>query len=690
MQPTPTPSRQPNALIHESSPYLLQHAYNPVQWMPWNKQSLELAKRLDKPIILSIGYSTCHWCHVMERECFEDEEIADIMNAHFINIKLDREERPDIDSIYMDAVQAMGLPGGWPLNVFLLPDRRPFFGGTYFPPQHWKQLLLSVIKAYKYDRQQLEKAAEDITHSLQADWKQRFNYKAADRQTNRSQELLSSLQQLSQRFDTEWGGFQGAPKFPTPCVYAFLQAAGYLLAQPAYTKQVERTLAYMYQGGIYDHVGGGFARYSVDNYWHVPHFEKMLYDNAQLIGLYASSYMLEPNLYKQEAVWRTFHFLQTEMRSPEGAYYAAIDADSQGEEGKYYVWHYEELLEVLGKDMPAFEQMFDVQPEGNWEYGKNVIRRRCLPIDEQSHQRSLEWLGKLYAWRQQRPRPALDNKILTSWNALLISGLLQAYHAFGERAFLSEALQIATFIRKHLINQGQVYHSFQAGHPKGEGLAEDYATIIAAWIELYQNTFEEQWLAEAQELLESANQLFLDHNDSFYYMSFRQQTDLISNKKNLFDSVIPSENSLMAHNLYRLGLLFDKSEYIEQAHRMLEQILPMMQQELRYLSHWGLFWLHTTLPFAEVVIVGEQATTVCAALCGHYQPNKIIAGTCQLSGKQSLSPLLHARHALQGKTTLYICQQGSCQLPVFSVDQAIAQLQHIQQLYAASNQKISS
>ncbi|NIK73206.1 hypothetical protein FHS56_000692 [Thermonema lapsum] len=664
--------RTPNALIHETSPYLRQHAYNPVQWMPWGKESLELAEKLQKPILLSIGYSTCHWCHVMERECFENQEIADLMNAHFINIKVDREERPDLDAIYMDAVQAMGLPGGWPLNVFLLPDRRPFYGGTYFPPQTWKQLLLNVVKAFKTERQALEEAAAKLSHALQQSLSQRFGLRK-DKQLPTEAAMQASLHRLEAAFDTLHGGFSGAPKFPTPCVYEFMLYAGVALKQTSLLQHTERSLQAMYMGGLYDHVGGGFARYSVDSRWHVPHFEKMLYDNAQLIGLYAQSYRLQPEAYKAAVVFGTFDFLNRELLSPEGVYYAALDADSEGEEGKYYVWRYEEVLDVLKDDFDAFTEVFDLQPSGNWEEGKNVLRMHRLPADEKEFRHLHSMLQRLLHVRALRTPPARDTKILTAWNALLIKGLCEAYNAFGQEEFKNTALRVAKFIDEKLNTQGMLYHSYQEGQAKGHGLAEDYAHVIAAYIALYQVTFDERFLSKAQILLEQAQSLFLDE-EGLYRMAPLHSKDLIANKSNLFDSVIPSENAVMAHNLFYLGILLEKEAWQQQAQRLLATVSPMLQTEVRYLAHWAHLWLHYVRPTAEVAIVGNQALEMRKQLSVYYLPHALWMGSCENDGKNSMLPNLKERKAINGLTTCYVCVDKSCLLPVHEVSAAHEQL----------------
>lgn len=673
MTPTHAESeRTPNALIHESSPYLRQHAYNPVQWMPWGKEALELAEKLQKTIILSIGYSTCHWCHVMERECFENQEIADLMNAHFINIKVDREERPDLDAIYMDAVQAMGLGGGWPLNVFLLPDRRPFYGGTYFPPEAWKQLLLNVVRAFKTERRALEEAAANLSSALQQSLSQRFGLRP-EQALPGVEAMHASLHRLEEAFDSTYGGFSGAPKFPTPCVYEFMLYAGFALQRPKLLQHTEHTLQAMYRGGLYDHVGGGFARYSVDSEWHVPHFEKMLYDNAQLIGLYAQSYRLQAESYKKEVVFRTFDFLNRELLSPEGAYYAALDADSEGEEGKYYVWHYEEVKNILKDDFEVFEQTFDLRPEGNWEAGKNVLRRRHLPAGDDELRRMLDLLNRLLHMRALRTPPARDTKILTAWNAMLIKGLCEAYNAFGHEAFKTAALRVARFIEEKLTMQDRLYHSYQAGQAKGEGLAEDYAHTIAACIALYQITFDEHHLQQAQTLLEQAQSLFLD-DEGLYRMAPLHSEDLIANKSNIFDSVIASENAVMAHNLYYLGLLLEKQEWQTQAHRMLVYISPMLQTEIRYLAHWGHLWLHHVRPTAEVAIIGNKALELRDRLAAHYLPHALWMGSSENDGKNSMLPNLKEREAIDGKTTCYVCVNKHCLLPTHEVAAAHEQL----------------
>jgi len=463
--------KKANRLLHESSPYLLQHAYNPVDWYPWGEEALQKARQEQKPIIVSIGYAACHWCHVMEHQSFEHEEIAQLMNEHFVCIKVDREERPDVDQIYMDAVHAMGLQGGWPLNVFLNSEAKPFYGGTYFPPQNWSQMLQNVAKAYRENREELDQSAEQFAAHLNTSDLKKYGIQQKNSEFTDSDFRLL-YHNLSLRFEKERGGMGQAPKFPMPVNYLFLLRYHQYANQTAALEHVNLTLREMALGGIYDQAGGGFARYSTDSEWLVPHFEKMLYDNGQLVSLYAEAYQVTRNQLYQEVVYETIAFVERELMSPEGGFYSSLDADSEGEEGKFYVFTKEELRQIIGSEEPLFSAYYNIRAEGNWEHHQNILHRRqtdeAFAAEHQLEVLVLKelvkgWKEKIRAARAKRVRPGLDDKILTSWNALMLKGLADAYHVFQEEKFLRLALQNANFLKQNLKNGQKLFRNYKNG-----------------------------------------------------------------------------------------------------------------------------------------------------------------------------------------------------------------------------------
>ncbi len=673
---------QPNRLIHESSPYLLQHAYNPVDWYAWGAEALEKAKQEDKPIILSIGYSACHWCHVMERECFEVEEVAALMNKNFICIKVDREERPDVDQIYMEAIQAMGIQGGWPLNVFLTPDQKPFFGGTYFPRAHWMQVLQNVAATFGENRKELEDSADGFVHYLTQSEIQKYNL--TDTPLSAFGNLSTLLEEIYQKFaasfDTEKGGMNRAPKFPMPANWLFLLRYYAITKQEKALNQLNLTLNEMAYGGIYDQIGGGFARYSVDARWFAPHFEKMLYDNGQLLSLYAEAYCLTHDTQYKSIIDETIQFAQRELLSPEGGFYAALDADSEGEEGKYYVWTQKELEDILGEDAALISEYYNTTQAGNWEHGNNILHKTLsdaqfaekqqLPVEE-LQLAIAKAKQKLMEKRNQRIRPGLDDKIIAGWNGLMLKGLADAYGATGEAEYLSLALQNAQFIDQHLKREdGALWHTYKEGKAGLPAYLDDYAFVADAFAALYQVTFDEQWLHKADALIQHTLQHFYDETEGFFYYTNDQST-LIARKKEIFDNVIPSSNAAMVKNLHTVGLLLDNSRYTNLAESMMAKMLKLVKAEPGYLSHWANAFTYFVKPVAEVAIVGPKLLAYGAQLNSHYFPHKVMWGTTT----QSELPLLQNREAVKGETTLYVCFNKACQLPVHKVGEAIGQMQ---------------
>ncbi|MCU0468256.1 MAG: thioredoxin domain-containing protein [Arcicella sp.] len=657
-----------NRLQQETSPYLLQHAQNPVDWFPWGEEALQKAKNDNKPILVSIGYSACHWCHVMEHESFEKEEVAEVMNKHFVNIKIDREERPDIDAIYMDAVQAMGVRGGWPLNVFLMPDGKPFYGGTYFPKDNWLKLLVAVNNGFENHRDELQKSAEGFTENMLFRESDKYGL-LFENQVFTKDDLFVMYEKLSQTFDAEWGGFERSPKFPMPSIWQFLMRYAHLQNDELAQKHLLLTLNKMAIGGIYDQVGGGFARYSVDGEWFCPHFEKMLYDNGQLVSLYAEAFAYTGEELYKETVYETIDWLEREMTNQEGGFYSALDADSEGVEGKFYVWYKEEINQLLGDKAEAFCKDYQVSQYGNWEHGVNILWKNEAILNSQ-YQNELKIL---HEYRAKRIRPGLDDKILCSWNALMLNGLVDAYRVFGEDRFLTLALKNAHFIKEKFLKNETLFHSYKNGELKINGFLEDYATVIQAFVNLYQATFDENWLHLSEKLTLYVYQNFWDEEDQFFYFTDKNAEELIARKKEIFDNVIPSSNSIMAKNLYQLGLLLDRQDFLDLSRLMLGKMKSLLVKNPDYLTNWGCLVSQMASPTAEIAIVGKGSLSFRADLDKAFFPNKILVGT---STSSSL-PLLENRDAKDGQTQIFVCYDKTCQLPVSSVPEALEQLRNV-------------
>jgi uncharacterized protein len=658
----------PNRLANESSPYLLQHAHNPVDWFGWGPEALQKARTENKPILVSIGYSACHWCHVMERESFENEDIAQVMNETLVCIKIDREERPDIDSIYMDALHAMGGQGGWPLNVFLMPDTKPFYGLTYLPPQNWVQLVRSVGDAFANNAAQLQQSAEGFAQNLRYSESEKYGLEGTENEVFSNEDLDEMFERMKPNFDLDLGGSDRAPKFPMPAIYKFLMRYYAVSKNPEALRHVELTLNAMAQGGIYDHVGGGWARYSVDAEWFIPHFEKMLYDNAQLIGIYSEAYTLtKKSLYKQR-VTQTIDWLTREMSNGEGGFCAALDADSEGVEGKFYVWTAAELQQTLGNDYTTFAKHYNIKPEGNWEHGYNHLHLGPAAAAYEGQ----EVLSKLFEARSTRIRPATDDKTLSSWNGLLLKGLTDAYRALGDENHRVLAVKLAHFIQSKMTTDGQLWHSYKNEKTTIMGFLEDYAAVIEGYLGLYQVSFEEQWLDEALKLTAYSIENFYDVEDELFMFCDRNAEPLIAQKKEILDNVVPSSNATMAHNLYTLGLLCHHDSYIQTADLMLSKMKKMILTDVQWVANWAALYALRTQPTAEVSIVGPAADEFRKSLEMSYIPNKVLAGTNTTSDL----PLLENRTAIGGQTTIYVCKNRTCQLPVKTVAEALEQLRH--------------
>jgi len=667
-----------NRLSQETSPYLLQHANNPVDWYPWGDLALQKAKSENKPILVSIGYSACHWCHVMERESFEHDHVAEIMNQYFVCIKVDREERPDVDAVYMDALQAMGTRGGWPLNVFLLPDSKPFYGVTYLPPQNWTQLLKSVHNAFTNHYEELASSAEGFVENMvESDSKK---YGLANSSEGYTVDALDVMfEKLKEHFDIVKGGMDRAPKFPMPSIYKFLLRYFDITQNPEALAQIELSLNRIALGGIYDHVGGGWARYSVDDEWFIPHFEKMLYDNAQLLGIFSEGFSLTQNPLYAERIHQTVVWLENEMLSDEGGFYSALDADSEGVEGKFYIWKKAELEEILGEDFNWFSKLYNISNEGNWEDGYNHLHLTNYVVQTAKaagiYQENFEHLyeraiKKLFQARASRIRPGLDDKILASWNGLMLAGLTAAYRATGDEKIRSLAVATGSFILEKMTQHGKLWHSYKKGRASITAFLEDYAAVIEGYLGLYQITFEEKWLHEATTLCDYTIKNFYDASEGYFFFTDSEGEALIARKKELFDNVIPASNSIMAQNLYVLGKMLDRTDYLEMSDQMLSKMTRIILTDVQWVTNWASLYCQRVTPTTEVVIVGENADELRKDFDRFFVPNKIVAGTTSSSNL----PLLESRTPLNGQAAIYICYDKTCQLPVTSVEQALAQL----------------
>ena len=660
-----------NHLINESSPYLLQHAHNPVNWYPWSKEALEKAKKENKLIIISIGYSACHWCHVMERESFENEEIARIMNDHFVCIKVDREERPDIDQIYMNAVQLITGSGGWPLNCFALPDGKPVFGGTYFKPRQWKDILQNLAKGYEVDKERFEKYANELKLGIISN---NQIIKTQHKAEFTQEDLLTIILKTSKRFDRENGGTIGAPKFPLPVNYFFLMRFYYHSGDKEVLQQVLLTLEKMAKGGIYDQLGGGFARYSVDRNWLVPHFEKMLYDNAQLVSLYSEAYRLNPEAEYKKVVYETLAFVERELTAPEGGFYSSLDADSEGVEGKYYVWNKDEVESLLEEDAEIFCEYYDITTEGNWE-GKNILHRKeNNDVIASRHNLSLEELEeiilqakkKLFKLRQKRVKPGLDDKVLTSWNALMLKAYADAYNIFDDEHYLKIAEKNFEFIENNLMNSDfSLYRNYKNKKSTIHAFLDDYVLLVDALISLYHTNFKEYYINTALNITEYIIHHFYDEDSGMFFYTSDRDSHLIAKTKEVNDHVIPSSNAIMAQNLFKLGHYFIKEDYIKKAEQML---LNMKDQIIKYPYFFGK-WIDLMIQFIhkpyEICIMGDKAKEIRKEFFRMYIPNIMLAG-----GKHGNLPLLNDRYTA-GDTTIYVCQNNVCQRPVKSYADAL-------------------
>jgi len=677
-----------NRLAGETSPYLLQHAGNPVDWFPWGAEALAKARQEDKPIFVSIGYAACHWCHVMERESFEDEGTAAFLNGNFVAIKVDREERPDIDGIYMDAAQAMTGQGGWPLSAFLTPEGRPFYAGTYFPPEprhgmpSFMQVLTGIASSWRDDRERVTEQAGRVTEAI-----------ARAGRTVGSEEALTdsvsdqALDRLRQSFDTRWGGFDGAPKFPQPMTLEFCLRLA-VRGRAGALEIVTTTLDRMADGGIHDHLGGGFARYSTDAAWHVPHFEKMLYDNAQLAQLYTRAWQVTGEDRYRRVATDTLDYLLREMRHPDGGFFSSHDADSEGVEGKFFAWTWDELVELVGEPVAA---AFGATPQGNWE-DTNVLWFP-EPVESVAARRGMEPAGlrheieaartKLAEVRASRIHPGTDDKVLTAWNALAIRGLAEAGRAFGAEKYTGAAAACAEFLLTHLrATDGRLLRSWREGVPGGPGFVDDHALLAHALLTLYETTFETRWFEEARRLADEMLRLFHDDELGGFFQTGEDAEELVVRPKDLYDNAVPSGNSAAAEVLLRLSLLTGESAYERAAVSALRLVRDAMASAPTGFGH-ALAALDLYLgPSREVAIVGDPSAPETRemarlATADAYRPNVVlaVAGPGDAAAVEAV-PLLRGRAASPGAAaTAYICERFACRLPVTDLEGLSEQLE---------------
>jgi uncharacterized protein YyaL (SSP411 family) len=678
--------RPANRLADEASPYLLQHAHNPVDWYPWGEEAFERARREDKPVLVSIGYAACHWCHVMERESFEDPDTAALMNEHFVSIKVDREERPDVDAIYMDAVQAMTGHGGWPLTAFLTPEGQPFYAGTYYPNEDrhglpsFRRILTAIAETWRERRDEVQTQGRRLVEAIS-----RAGLSPSDEPL--TDELLhEAFLALRRAFDARWGGFGGAPKFPQPMTLEFLLRA-HVGDRPEALDMLMTTLDRMTAGGVYDQLGGGFHRYSVDERWHVPHFEKMLYDNAQLLRLHTRAWQVTRRETYRRVALETGEYLLREMRQPEGGFSSSQDADSEGIEGAFFVWAYDDLAGLVG---PAVAAAFGAIPGGNWEGGANVLWRPH-PLeavaaemdvgDEQLRSDVEEARRRLFEERERRPRPATDDKVLAAWNGLAIAGLAEAGRVFAVEAFVGAATEAAGFVLSSLRdNEGLLLRSWRAGRPGPRAFADDHALLADGLLTLYETTFELRWFAAARELCDELLRSFLDADGGGFYQTASDAPSLVLRPKELFDNAVPSGNSSAADVLLRMSRLTGEAAYEDAAASALGAVRGAMAQAPTGFGR-ALSTLDAYLaPSQEIAIVGDPSAPETRALAREvtierFVPNHVLAVAAPGDADAvERVPLLAGRSQLDGSPTAYVCEHFACNLPVTTPAELAAQL----------------
>lgn len=665
-----------NQLIHETSPYLLQHAHNPVQWMPWSDAIFEKAQALNKPILLSIGYAACHWCHVMERESFESETVAEFMNAHFINVKVDREERPDVDHIYMDALQAMTGSGGWPLNIFLLPNGKPFYGGTYFPPvamqqrASWMDVLKGVTDAYINNQEKLVEQANQLTnHIVQTNIKLVAVNEGVQNEAIATQEEIQIIgERIMQQADKEWGGFGNAPKFPQTFSIQMLLRHFHLFKDQTYLDQALLSLDKMIQGGIYDHLGGGFARYSTDGHWQAPHFEKMLYDNALLLSVLSEAYQLTKKEAYQKVILQTIGFLERELSNGKGAFYAALDADSEGVEGKFYTWSYEEIKELIPVNLfNEFCSYYQITENGNWEHTNILWTTQDFLLSTKDEFEKAKQI--LLDERAKRIRPALDHKIILSWNNLMVIAFCKTYAALSLETHKQQAIEAMQWIEENMYNAADnyFYHTNTNGQNKTAAFLDDYATLIQAYIYLQEITGDTAYLYKAKKWTAYIQANFADEENVFFYYTAAYQKDVIVRKKENYDGAQPSGNALMCYNLYYLGLQFNLASWTLQSQQM---VLAMRKMILQYPSSFGV-WAQCfsvmAVGFTELVGIGSTVHLAIAQVQQAFLPFKMMLFLAKPDPE-----LVLTKGKENADNQYFICKKGTCSAPVARLSHYLA------------------
>lgn len=662
--------QEPNALIYSTSPYLLQHAYNPVQWQVWGEQAFQMALDQNKPIVLSIGYAACHWCHVMERESFENEEVAVFMNRNFICIKVDREEHPDVDHFYMNACQILTGSGGWPLNMFLTPNLQPFSGGTYFPPQprygkpSWMDALAFVNDVWKNRNNEVLQQAEQLTAQISNGDRRLLNL-ALPEGSFSGPDADVIEQRLQETYDVINGGFGGAPKFPGSMTLHFMLRQSWFSGSESMKNQVKLSLDHMMKGGIYDHVGGAFSRYTVDAGWHIPHFEKMLYDNALLIGLYAEAYGCYQEPEYLRIVEETIVFLTRDMLSDEGGFYASFDADSEGVEGKFYTWSRKEVESLLGNDADWFCKLFDIREEGNWEHTNILHRNHRNQVDGRSNEDIRRCLQILFKEREKRVKPQLDDKIIVSWNALLAEGLIHAYRVTGKGEWLEQATGIIEMILGKCRIDEQLMHVRCKGQTSIPAHLDDYAAIIQALLSLFGETGNQNYLDWAIELTREAEEQFRDSQSPMFFVG-SLHGKLPQRTLELFDHAQPSGNSLMAMNYYRLWVYTGKEDYHLAYSGMAAAIQSSVEKFPSSFGNWNQALLPLRYPLAEVVVAGPNAKTILSDVNQLYYPLKISLAVCDNSLQNC--PLSTDRFN-ENVTRIFLCRDHVCQQPVSTLSE---------------------
>ena len=679
-----------NKLADETSPYLLQHAHNPVNWYPWGDEALHKAKEEDKPILVSIGYSACHWCHVMEHESFEDEETAKLMNENFINIKIDREERPDLDHIYMDAVQAISGTGGWPLNVFLTPGKKPFYGGTYFPPQRaynrasWKEVLASVHNLFKEKRQEVEAQAEELTQHI---GRSNINTSIKNLSLDIQEEIFTSAQcdgifkNIIKQADKKWGGFGNAPKFPQTFTINYLLRYYHYTKNPEALTQACLSLDKMLQGSIYDQIGGGFARYSTDAQWLAPHFEKMLYDNALLIRTLCDAYQITKDPSYKKTIEQTIDFIERELMDENGGFYSALDADSEGVEGKFYVWSFDEVNKILGDEAKLFCEYYDVTPNGNWEH-KNILRV-LTPLHDFAKEKNLneakleeqlnDCAQKLLQERSKRIRPGTDDKILLGWNALMITALCKASAALGISRYKEMAIANFNFLFSNLKandNDFEFYHTYKNRVAKYPAFLDDYAYLIEACISLQEITSDNKYVEHAHSLTGYVIENFTSSEEDFFYYSGKKQSDVIVRKKEIYDGAVPSGNSVMAGNLFYLSIIFDNKEWKEKAAGFVNNLSDLIIKYPTSFGNWASIFIDIVAGVNEIAICGAGFENVRDELVTYFVPNKVL----QCSDNENEKYPLLLQKSISTQPLIYLCRNYTCKVPVDSVPSIIKEI----------------